>query len=180
MNQPSRDSGMTFMGPRPSSPINWSESSVEVSDDLLVGYDGDGVFLDFFEASSNKIKCYVKVDNPDSVLRRLVTFEDLPKDEWFVRYNQNSSVISREMIASAWRFIAIAMASGSKSSRKDIIDAMREYKNWAGLKVSEDTIENLATKVVSRLELKDLIGPVFFHSTREPPKKPRLGGDTKP
>ncbi|MBB2962524.1 hypothetical protein [Methylobacterium sp. R2-1] len=110
-------------------------------------------------------------------LRLMYSYKPVPDKQWFERYRQYQSRILDEVVAAAWRYIAVSDLKDERGRNEHIMRAMRQYLTSQGLTqaggVSEKVLEVLARKIVRQWRAEETTTLVLLNSTPSQPERAR-------
>ena len=84
----------------------------------------------------------------------------------FSKYNRYVKIETRECIAAAWRAIVFTSLKNERGIQERLVSEMSKYANHSNFKISDDTLRNIAGKLVKQWDDRDLKARIFIKSSR--------------
>ena len=113
----------------------------------------------------------VFIVRPLRALRFMFSYQQVPEPEWFGRYRSFRNRLVDEVVAAAWRYIAISQLKDRHGCNEQIMTAMRAYLREQGLTqaagLSDKLLGVLTGKIVRQWRAGDPNSLVLLNSTPE-------------
>ena len=146
--------------------VDWEESTVRVECSEMFDTQNKRNLLECYEDPKRPLVIHLFVGDPDSAIRNLIDYGDLPDDDWFSKYNRYVKIETRECIAAAWRAIVFTSLKNERGIQERLVSEMSKYANHSNFKISDDTLRNIAAKLVKQWDDRDLKARIFIKSSR--------------
>jgi hypothetical protein len=113
---------------------------------------------------------------PDAALRAMYRHGELPDEAWFARYKVYRKNTMLEVIAAAWRYLAVRRVEPRHGVIVQVVAAMKAYLETQGVNVdfgegpSAAVLQEIATRVVKQWKEENLSASVLVSTNPRRPK----------